>query len=294
MADFERLALLFKRTRGLPELPGCVTRLVAAIDAGDASAIDLERIIASDPALSVRILSIANVGLNRSAGIEITTIRAAILRLGQRAVRSLAVSLIMQNLWGKPDDNAEFDSRRFAHHSLFTAFMTRYLYARRHMQAPFNSEWSADEMFSAGLLHDLGTALLYRVAPEIFLRVQMYSRRLQITLDEGFLKIFDHRISELGSLSSEAWGLPGMFGKVIQGFPEPWTFPEEFTALSCVHYANYLASILGAGIEDWPVNVQVEPEADVEVGVPQEEIAKVAAIVEAQVSDFIANATLAA
>ena len=95
-ADFERLELLFKRASSLPELPGSALRLIHAIDTGAASAIDLERIIASDPGLSANLLRISN---SREPGMDapgVSTIRAAIMRLGQRSVRTLAVSLILR------------------------------------------------------------------------------------------------------------------------------------------------------------------------------------------------------
>lgn len=291
MADFERLALLFKRTRSLPELPGSILRLVSAIDSGEASAIDIERIITADPSLSIRLLAVANSAACGSFGTDITTIRGAIMRLGQRSVRSLALSLMMHNFWNSKTESQVFNTQRFARHSLFTGFLSRYLYARRNLQEPFMSEWSCDEVFSAALLHDLGTALLFKVAPEAHLRVHHFAQRMGCSVNDAFHQIFKHRINDLGSAAAEAWGLPKMFSESVAMYPEPWMMQEEFTALCCIHYADYLAALHGATLEDWPIHPSLEPEVESEVGLASEEIGQVLALVEQQVAKFLAGAT---
>src|SRR4051812_48313572 len=97
-SDFERLELLFRRSGSLPELPGTAMRLVNAIDTDEASVSDIERIIVADTALSSNILRISNTGVESISHQPVTTVKGAVLRLGQRSVRNLAVSLLIQQV----------------------------------------------------------------------------------------------------------------------------------------------------------------------------------------------------
>ena len=162
--DFEGLKIVFRRNTALPQLPGGAIRLLKAIDSGEATAADLERIITCDAALTANILRLAN---SADSGLPagITTVKAAILRLGQRAVRSMGVSLTIQALLSSESNATGFSAKRYARHCVTTGFFCRYLFARKKLLGDFESSWTPEEAFSAGLMHDLGHALLSRVVP---------------------------------------------------------------------------------------------------------------------------------
>src|ERR1700685_2543874 len=119
-ADFETLELIFRRTGSLPPLPSTAVQLVKLIDSGEASASTLERIIASDPALSAEFLRMASVAAAGGAP-RYSTIRGAIMLLGQRTVRSLAMSLILRSMSFSKPKTRNFDSAQFSRHSLAVA-----------------------------------------------------------------------------------------------------------------------------------------------------------------------------
>jgi HD-like signal output (HDOD) protein len=286
-ADFERLELLFRRASSLPELPGSAMRLIQVIDSGAASAIDLERIIAADPGLSTSLLRISNA---RVPGMEppgVSTIRAAIMRLGQRSVRTLAVSLILQNISHGKEVAPQFQVDRFAKHSLFVAFLARYLYARRNLAEQFESRWSADEIFAGALLHDISLALLARSSADSYLRVFSFATRTNISLEASFLKIFGKPVAVLGRTAVDSWDLPDVFKMAISFLAEPWKHPQEYTALCCLNYANYLAVVHGITTEEWPCNAGLIPEVEAEIALADDEAAKVLAFVDQQVASYL-------
>ena len=134
-ADYETLVLLFRRASSLPELPGSALRLVHVIDTGSASAKDLDtvsfrRIRALAPICSE---SRTPVFPESPQTASRPSVRAAIMRLGQRSVRTLAVSLMLQQVTHGRDVAPDFHVDRFARHSLFVAFLAKYLFARRNM-----------------------------------------------------------------------------------------------------------------------------------------------------------------
>jgi HD-like signal output (HDOD) protein len=84
----DRFLIGFKRSISLPALPHAASALVLVIDSGEASALDIERIIASDPALSTMLMRVA---AGAYPGNPPSSLRMAILRVGQREIRSIAI-----------------------------------------------------------------------------------------------------------------------------------------------------------------------------------------------------------
>ncbi len=270
-------------------------RIVHVIDSGAASAKDLEHIIGSDPGLTANLLRVSNARvLGETSPGGISTIRAAIMRMGQRSVRTVAVSLIVQHIANGKDTAKEFDVDRFARHSLYVAFLARYLYARRNMAHPFESRWTADEIFAGGLLHDIGLALLARVMRESYYRTFSFAARTGIPLEASFQRIYNGPITELSRTAVDSWDLPDMFGLTLRYASEPWNYPSEYTALCCLNYANYLAHKSGNTVEEWAAEVPLIPEVEAEIALPPDEVEAVLASVESQVDSYLAQRDSAA
>ena len=259
----DRFAIKFKRTMSLPTLPHAATALIRAIDGGEATAADLERIIAADPSLSTMLMRAAAIAFG---GNPPTSLRMAILRLGQREIRTVAISLSVKRVLHE-DPTCRFDVTRYARHSLTVGFLARYLSARRQQKEPFESKWSADELFAAGVLHDIGLPLLARVAPEDYSRVELLARRTGQSFQFTFTRIFACELGELGALVAKLWELPPVFTETMRDMHAPWRIPKEMVALSSLSYADYLANQFGATLEDWEVANEPILEAEIEVGI---------------------------
>ena len=254
----------------MPALPTTALRILKCIDSGDASAADLEHVIVADPALSAEFLRLASLASSGS-GPRYTTIRAAIMLLGQRTVRSLATSLLLRHLTQGQPGTASFDPQRFSHHSLAVAILSRYLFAMRNRSSDIESEWSADEVFAIGLLSSLGIGLLPKVAPDAYNRTYLYARRAGVTMETAFKKIYGGASTTLAANAMEAWGLPGIFSEALMHIETPWTLPNEICALSCINFATSLADAYQLAIGDWSVPFEVGPEVELEIGLTEEE-----------------------
>jgi len=267
--DIERLHILFRRARALPELPGPAMRLAQVIETGDASLGEVERIICTDAGLAVRVLRASNTA--KFAAIEpVVTLRGAIMRLGFKSVRSLALSFAIHDVIriGK----TEIDMQRFAFHSVFVGLLARYIFARHDDRGGSSNGLTGDELFALGILHDLHVPLLAQVAPLVLQRVMNYARRQSLTVEAAFDKLYSEPMSSLGAAAAATWKLPDLFLKGIRGMREPWVEEELFTAWSCLAYAEYLAVSHGAATERWPVNSSVPEDVRAEVGLADEEV----------------------
>lgn len=274
---------MFKRATSLPTLPHAATSLIRVINSGEASAIHLERIIVTDPMLCALVVRVAATHFSQSPP---DSLRMAILRLGQREIRSIAISLAVKRVLHE-DLIGSFDVARYARHSLMVGFLARYLYARRQKIQPFHSEWSADEIFAAGVLHEISVPLLARVAAPEYNRVEMLARRTGQTFRATFTRIYNCELSELGGVVAKMWDLPSVFSDTMRNMHEPWRAPDEIVALSALSYADYLADLFGAGLEDWEVPHTPVIEAELEVGISPEEQAMLRDLVNQHVEAMI-------
>ena len=283
--DFSRLELLCRRVTTLPVLPTTALQLIRTIDSGDASAAELEKIIVSDPSLSAEFLRLsANSQLGKEAG-SLTSIRAGIMRMGQRTVRALATSLLVRDLIQK-DSNGDLDQKRFGRHSLAVGLLAKFLYARQKMRGEFETAWTADEVFAAGLLADLGYVLMAKMLPDTFNRLCQFACKKGAVLDDTFVSAFGKPISLLAAAAADTWGLPDMFRKSLAFVHAPWEMPEESASLCCLHYAAALARDFGIGIESWTTQGEVPGPVLFEVGLEDEERANLRLALQVQMEAY--------
>lgn len=136
----------------LPARPSVAMKVLQLVDDPRTDAGRLGRLVETDPALAAHALRLANApanGMSRRIG----SARHAVMVLGFELVRSLA-ALTAGGLLGH---GRKVAPPGFWPHALHTAAGSMVV-ARR-------TGGSEGEAGSAGLLHDMGTALLYRAAP---------------------------------------------------------------------------------------------------------------------------------
>jgi HD-like signal output (HDOD) protein len=116
--------------------------------------VDLRRLhqaLREDPAIAVRVLKVANSAYYRRGG-QIATIEQAILMLGLDAVRGIAASAGLDRIAGRGEQAAAFVA-----HSVAVACIAR-------DSAAIAGLAIGGEAFLAGLLHDIGLLVEWRLA----------------------------------------------------------------------------------------------------------------------------------
>lgn len=160
----------------LPQTLSEVLRVVADDSTG---ADDLAKVLMRDPAMTARVLRTVNspyYGMGRKVG----TVSQAVVTLGMRQVTALALSTSVYTMTEKWQSS--FDRVRFWRHSLETAIAARDLAEKCGYK-------KTEEMFVAGLLHDIGLLVLERSFP------QQYQKMWRQSLGNG----------SLVELEEEAW-----------------------------------------------------------------------------------------
>ena len=125
---------------------------------------ELARVVGSEPLLSARIVALANSVALNPTGKEVSDLKNAVMMVGQNSVRSVAVSMAMDQI-AHAKELAPFkeQARQLWEHSLEVAALAHILARQRGVASP-------DEALFAGLVHDLGHFyLMWRAAqfPEL-------------------------------------------------------------------------------------------------------------------------------
>jgi putative nucleotidyltransferase with HDIG domain len=168
----------------LPVQPGAAMRLLWMLEDPRTSAADLGRLIESDPALSTQVIRLANTAFYGLSG-KVSSAWRAVTVLGLATVRALATTaafdLFSEKGRSVPDE--------FWTHSVTTAAAASSLARRVGVQA--------NDAFSAGLLHDIGSALVFRRAP------RRYDSVVERLADDPSLLLVDVEREEFGVTHAE-------------------------------------------------------------------------------------------
>ena len=202
--SFEEL----RATGALPSPPGVGMEILRITASDDCSVDELARVIQSDPALTGRLLQVANSALAGGAR-PCVTMKEATMRLGLRAVRNIALgfSLVSAHRAGAC---LAFDYGVFWSQSLARAVAAHVHSARFGVGVPA-------EVFIAALLSDLGSLALATVFPREFAEVlaapESRTANGRAALEQERFGI-DHR--EVTAAMLREWKLPEAFAVAAQ------------------------------------------------------------------------------
>jgi len=132
----------------LPSLPDIIILIQEAIDDPNKGVNHVARIIQLDPALSARLLTIANSPLYR-ANLQLQSLNQAIQRLGLGVTRNIVTSLILHNIFTVSSARLHNKIKALWQHSCRVAAISRVI-------ASLTPGIQPDRAMLAGLLHDIG------------------------------------------------------------------------------------------------------------------------------------------
>ena len=156
----ERIQRILSSVYSVPTVPEIIMEVSTLIDNPKTSASILGKMISNDQGLVTKILTIANSPLH---GIprRVATIDFAIVVLGFNQVKNIVVALSMMETL-KVVGNRRFDQKKYWLHSILTAAAAKRI-------ADDLGYQTSGEVFTAGLLHDLGIPIIYKFFNEIFI-----------------------------------------------------------------------------------------------------------------------------
>jgi HD-like signal output (HDOD) protein len=202
MDSENRKELLKKLEQGyrFPTLAPLAVQLMSLAVSDKSSAADLEKVIEKDPAMTTRIINLANGVFFRTA-YPVTTLRRAIVQIGFEQVRLMALSISFRDTfpYGKVDG---MDYVLFWKNALYRALLARSL-------AASVDECNPEEAFVAGLTLEIGVLIFH----DLFFKKQ----KIEVPQDNLFTLLeleektvgVNHR--EVGDVTLRYLGFPDKY-----------------------------------------------------------------------------------
>lgn len=221
----------------IPHFPNIALRVREAVRHPQVSSAKIARILQADPALSARLIQVANSPLYGVAS-AITTVHHAVNFLGFKTTANLVTSFALKNLFQSASVKTQKQMGKLWVHCATTASFC-------HVLADDASGLSPDWAMLAGLLHEIGTLPLYHYA----------DRHFRDRLDRDSLTLAIEQLRPtITSLVLRRWGFGNeMVGIVLDA--EDWERdPHHQTDYSDIIIAAHLLQKLRGPDPDHPVH----------------------------------------
>jgi len=231
-AEIEKLV---KGQINLPSPPAIAVQILSTVQAEDYSLNDLEQIITADPALTGKLLRIANSSYY-SLPSTISSVSRALSVLGTNVIKNIALSFVITTELHR-DEDSFFDFDYFWKRSV-TAAVAAELVAQSIGE-------KNDDLFVTALLQDIGILIMYLNKGEDYvgaLKNCFVNGGTGLIQSEKELFTFDHQ--QLSFMLLKDWGLPESIISPILYHHEPEKAPSDWQqAASILDVANVLSAI---------------------------------------------------
>ncbi|GAB4353214.1 MAG: HDOD domain-containing protein [Methylohalobius sp. ZOD2] len=213
----------------LPSLPEVALRVRDEVERGDINAAKLADMIAEDAALSARLLQVANSPLYRARS-EITSLQMAITRMGYNTVRTLLMSLAMQQIFQPTSTLLDSYFHETWQTSVNVAAISRAL-------ASLSPKLDPEHGLLAGLIHQIGKLPILTLAEQI-----PSLANNQASLDPLIEKLHP----KIGGVIMKHWNFPDSLYKVATEYPDWHRQPNgdapDYVDVVQIAYLEHLTS----------------------------------------------------
>ncbi len=205
----------------------------------DISVSNLVKVISTDQSLSAQILRIANSSFFNYPR-TIHSIDRAIVVLGFRLLKDIALSIAFYSYFKGAKDARNFDFQELWYHSVMTALVCKALAKKYDVEN--------EEMFYiAGLIHDIGKLVASQTMENDFHFLIEKSRQEGERLDLVEEKFLGFHHGDIGSQLIERWNLPGPLINMVKYHHDPSGFVGDSDSdrqIRTIYLANSLAHLL--------------------------------------------------
>ncbi len=231
---------IIQRVNEFPTLPTIYSNLMDVMSNPRSSAIDVAEVISKDQASASKVLKAANSSLYGFHG-RITNISQAILYIGFDEIKNLVTALTIIDLFASIKTKNGINPVNLWKHSIAVGTLARTI----------GKTVGANEIenyFLAGILHDLGKLLFYKIIPESYSKVLNFAYENALTIREAELKIIGTTHLIAGEILAEKWKLPVPIRNSIRYHHTGLVNGKFDLLLGCVHIANIAAPMFGFGV----------------------------------------------
>ncbi|MBI4000316.1 MAG: HDOD domain-containing protein [Nitrospira defluvii] len=217
----------------LPTLPHVVQKLASMIGRTNVSAEEIGTLIEKDQVLSAKVLRLANSPFYGFPS-RIASVAHAVVVLGLNVVKGLTLCATAFDMMKNAGMNELW------RHSLGVAITAHILGTKAALKNP-------EEVFVAGLLHDIGKVVLYVKWPDVGRQITAATRKTSRSLIENEQELFEVTHADVGGWLATAWHLPTSLREPILYHHNPTAALDAPLQAAIVHVADVLVKGLACG-----------------------------------------------
>ncbi len=233
-------------TESLPSPPPVLIELRSALEARGTGAADVARIVEQDPALSAKLLQLANsafFGTSRKyAAGTVVSIEDAVILLGMSTVEQLALITGVFVAFEGEEETLGLSVAALRRHATLVAEIAANLMTSRRF---------AEEAFMGGLLHDVGKLVLASRFPDSYRRIAPLARKRRSPSWRIEIEEYGASHAEVGAYLLACWGLPRIVIEAVAFHHRPSALGRtHFDPVGGVHIAEALVQEMDAPTND--------------------------------------------
>jgi HD-like signal output (HDOD) protein len=216
----------------VPTVPSVLKQLSTIIENPKISLNEISHFVSKDPALTTKILQMVNSALYGFPG-RISSVNHAVMLLGLNVVKGLLLSVSVFEIMHK----AMIGLRE---HSIGVAIASKVIAQKKGLKEP-------EEVFVAGLLHDVGKVILILMYPDEYDKAVKESEASAIAIFDTERNHFSETHAAVAGWLSEKWHFPKKLCDCLANHHRPQVSTLAPLETSIVHMADILVKARGIG-----------------------------------------------
>lgn len=239
----ERAEILVGAVDDLPTIPIVATKVLQLLDDPDVSVEDIADLMLTDQVMTARVMKLLNSPVYRPAQ-EITSLKRALVYLGLRHVRELALTTSVIDVFD--GNTGALDLNAFWEHSFGVGMVSKIIAQKIGYQ-------DLEKAYISGILHDLGEVFLSNFLREPFLAVLEHIKVHPVKLVDAEAELLGTTHCEIGLSMARKWNFPEAYCDVIAHHHAPGEATVDPILCAIVNLSDLFCSVreLNYGGLEW-------------------------------------------
>lgn len=239
----ERARILVEAVDDLPTIPIVATKILQLLDDPDVSVEEIADMMLTDQVMTARVMKLLNSPVYKPTQ-EITSLKRALVYLGLRHVRELALTTSVINAFDGTSGALELNS--FWEHSFGVGMVSKIIAQKIGYQ-------DLEKAYIAGIIHDLGEVFLSNFLREPFLEVLEHIKAHPVKLVDAEEQLLGTTHCEIGLCMARKWNFPDSYCDVIAHHHAPDEATVDPVLCAIVNLSDLFCTVRGLnyGGREW-------------------------------------------
>jgi len=225
-------------TQEFATLPAVASKVLSLLEDDDVNIRSLSTLIETDPALTLKVLRVANSPLYATRS-EVNSINQAIINLGLNRLTNIVLGIsIFSKFFISSNSELSGLIDKFWWHSSSTGMIAKSLSTKL-------NKFFKEIEFIGGLIHDIGKLALLQYNHSMFKEVLMLVESGNSDIDAENM-VFGTNHNEIGFEISKLWKLPKELSLIMYMHTKPMESIDNKELVALVRLADLFAEIWGA------------------------------------------------